>query len=127
MAIESMSGEGKTIAPTKEFAENAHVKSMEQYEQMYKRSIEDPEGFWADVAREMHWFKEWDTVYKWDLSKHEVRWFDGGQTKRTQPSAPPSMRSATSISCVARGRRLCCGAPYHGQVVAKTFSSSSHA
>ncbi len=80
MAIESMSGEGKQFAPTQEFSEKAHIKSMEQYDQMYKRSIEDPEGFWADVASELHWFKKWDKVYEWDLAKHEVKWFQGGKT-----------------------------------------------
>ena len=80
MAIESMSGEGRKIAPPKEFSEKAHISSLEQYEEMYKRSIEDSDGFWADVADEMHWFKKWDTVQSWNLSKHETKWFINGKT-----------------------------------------------
>ena len=80
MAIESMSGEGKRFPPKEEFSKNAHIKSMKQYETMYKRSIEDPQGFWSEVAEDMHWFKKWDNVYDWNLEKHELKWFEGGKT-----------------------------------------------
>ena len=44
--------QGKKIPPPADFAANAHVKSMEQYNEMYSRSIEDPEGFWAEIAEQ---------------------------------------------------------------------------
>jgi len=54
----------------------AHIKSLEEYETLYKQSIADPEGFWAGVARELPWFKPWDKVLEWNLPL--ARWFVGG-------------------------------------------------
>lgn len=45
---------------SEEFAGNANIKSREQYDAMYKRSIEDPEGFWGELASELHWNKPWE-------------------------------------------------------------------
>ena len=44
---------------------------------MYKRSVEDPEGFWAEYAEELHWFKKWDRVFEGDFGKARVKWFVG--------------------------------------------------
>lgn len=44
--------------PPEELAKACHVSSREQYDEMYKRSIEDPEGFWGDIANEFHWEKK---------------------------------------------------------------------
>ena len=51
------------------------------YQAMYKRSIEDPEGFWADMANEhVHWFRKWDTVADWTFDGDVgIRWFDGAK------------------------------------------------
>ncbi|MBW2601926.1 MAG: propionyl-CoA synthetase [Deltaproteobacteria bacterium] len=49
-----------------------------QYEETYKRSIEDPEGFWAEAAEDCHWYKRWDTVLD-DSNKPFYRWFVGGE------------------------------------------------
>ena len=51
------------------------------YQAMYKRSIEDPEGFWADMANEhVHWFRQWDTVADWTFDGDVgIRWFDGAK------------------------------------------------
>jgi hypothetical protein len=46
---------------------------------MYKRSVDDPEGFWADQAKQfVTWFKPWDKVLDWDFTKGHIRWFEGG-------------------------------------------------
>jgi acetyl-CoA synthetase len=50
---------------------------MEEYDRLYKQSIEDPETFWANAAKELHWFKQWDKVLEWDLPW--AKWFVGGQ------------------------------------------------
>ncbi|MGH7492119.1 MAG: propionyl-CoA synthetase [bacterium] len=50
-----------------------------QYEQLYKQSLEDPEGFWAQAAEEVHWFKKWDKVFD-DSRRPFSRWFTGGMT-----------------------------------------------
>jgi acetyl-CoA synthetase len=70
--------ENRVFPPPPEFSAKAHIKSLEEYEAMYKRSIEDPEAFWAGVAKELHWFKTWDKVLDWDLPW--AKWFVGGKT-----------------------------------------------
>ena len=52
----------------------------EQYIEMYKRSLDDPDGFWADQARShLHWFKEWDKVQEWDFNDVGIKWFIDGK------------------------------------------------
>ena len=75
--LESTLRENRVFPPPEEFSKRAHIHSLEQYEAMYKRSIEDPEGFWAGVAKELHWFKPWDKVLEWNLPS--AKWFVGGK------------------------------------------------
>ncbi|WP_027182821.1 acetate--CoA ligase [Desulfovibrio inopinatus] len=77
--IESLMKEGRTFEPPTELKAGAHVKSMDEYEAIYKRSIDDPEGFWAERSEALlTWFKEWDTVLEADMDKPEIKWFSGG-------------------------------------------------
>jgi len=55
-----------------------HVGSMEQYRAMHERSLGDPEGFWGEVARELHWFAPWSKVCEWKAP--DAKWFVGGKT-----------------------------------------------
>ena len=57
--LESILRENRVFPPPPEFAAKAHVKSLEEYEALYKQSIEDPEAFWGGVAKELHWFEPW--------------------------------------------------------------------
>ncbi len=64
--------------------ERAFIKGKEGYEKLYKRSLEDPEGFWGEIAEEyVEWFKKWDKVedYNFDHRKGDiyVKYFDGGK------------------------------------------------
>jgi len=60
-------------------ARNAHIRD-EQYLEMYQRSIEDSDAFWAEQAeRFVSWFKPWDTVQRSDYGKAEIRWFEGAR------------------------------------------------
>ncbi len=59
--------------------DDAHVSSMEQYHDMYKESVTDPEGFWSSVAKRITWFKRWDKVREYDFVKADIKWFDGGK------------------------------------------------
>jgi len=60
-SVESVYMEKRVFDPPKEFVEKAHINSMEEYEKLYKRSIEDPEGFWAEMAEEhLDWFNKWE-------------------------------------------------------------------
>ncbi|HEX8948061.1 MAG TPA: acetyl-coenzyme A synthetase N-terminal domain-containing protein, partial [Dissulfurispiraceae bacterium] len=77
--IEVLMEEKRTFPPSKEVSAKAHIKSMEAYEALYKRSVEDMEGFWAEMAeKNLHWFKKWDKVLEYDFHKPEIKWFQGG-------------------------------------------------
>ena len=56
-AISSLMTEERTFPPPKAVQEKAHIKSLAQYEEMYKRSVEDSDGFWLEQAKTLHWFK----------------------------------------------------------------------
>ena len=48
-----------------------------RYDDVYARSLEDPEGFWAEAAEQVHWYRKWDRVFD-DSRKPFYRWFTGG-------------------------------------------------
>jgi acetyl-CoA synthetase len=75
--IDSTLRENRLFPPPPEFSAKAHISSLEQYETLYRESIEDPEKFWATVAGELDWFKTWDKVLDWDLPT--AKWFVGGK------------------------------------------------
>ncbi len=78
-AIESLLLEKRRFAPPEGFSSGAHITSMDEYQALYNRSIEDPEGFWAQMAEEnLVWTRRWDRVLEYDFSKPEVAWFIGG-------------------------------------------------
>ncbi|MBT8116492.1 MAG: AMP-binding protein, partial [Gammaproteobacteria bacterium] len=61
------------------FAETAHLDA-EQFRSMYRQSVEDPEGFWAEQAEKfLSWEQPWDTVLDCDFETGRVRWFEGGK------------------------------------------------
>ena len=64
-------------APPAAFSAQAHIQTMDAYKALYKRSIEDPEGFWSEVAADTHFFKKWDRVLEWKLPF--AKWFVGGE------------------------------------------------
>jgi acetyl-CoA synthetase len=79
-SINVLSSEKRTFPPSKEISEKAHIGSMEDYETMYKKSVEDPEGFWGEIAeKNISWFKKWDKVLEYDFHKPEIKWFSGGK------------------------------------------------
>jgi len=60
-------------------ADNA-LLTQGEYEAMYRRSLDEPESFWAEQAdRFLTWFRKWDRVSNNDLSKGQIRWFEGGK------------------------------------------------
>ncbi|MGO9013712.1 MAG: acetate--CoA ligase [Dissulfurispiraceae bacterium] len=77
---EVLSAEKMTFPPSPEFSRNAYIRSMEEYEKIYKRSVEDPEGFWSEMAeKQLAWFNKWDKVLEWSFEKPEIKWFIGGK------------------------------------------------
>jgi acetyl-CoA synthetase len=63
--------------PPPAFAAAAHVPSMDAYEEIYARSLDDPEAFWADVAERITWRKRWDRTLEWDFEDGNIKWFSG--------------------------------------------------
>ena len=77
--FDSVLDENRKFSPPAAFTEKSRISSLEEYEKLYKESIEDPEGFWGKVASELHWYKKWDKV----LDESEApfyKWFVGGKT-----------------------------------------------
>ena len=64
---------------------NYHIKHLEEYYQVYRKSIREPENFWEEIAEEHFvWRKKWNTVLEWDFSKPAVKWFAGSQLNITE-------------------------------------------
>lgn len=59
------------------------INSFEEYESAYRKSVDDPEGFWADIASNFHWQKPWEKVLNWDFKTPDVKWFEGAKTNIT--------------------------------------------
>ncbi|QEE28032.1 acetate--CoA ligase [Terriglobus albidus] len=76
-SFDSLLRENRVFPPNAEFAARAHIKTREQYDAMYRRSIEQPEEFWADAARELDWFEPWTKVLEWE--QPWAKWFVGGK------------------------------------------------
>jgi acetyl-CoA synthetase len=74
-AIEAVLQESRRFAPPTDFQGKL---TLEQFNAMYKQSLEQPDAFWSEVANELHWFKPWDTVLEWN--EPHARWFVGAQT-----------------------------------------------
>ena len=77
--FDSMMEETRIFGPPAALSRRAYVKSLAEYEEIYKRSIEDPQGFWAEKAGQLEWFKKWDEVTGGDFSRGVIRWFTGGK------------------------------------------------
>ncbi|MFT6994963.1 MAG: acetyl-CoA synthetase, partial [Maribacter sp.] len=64
---------------------NYHIKHFEEYYQVYRKSVRNPESFWDEIAEEHFvWRKKWDKVLDWDFSKPEIKWFEGAKLNITE-------------------------------------------
>lgn len=64
---------------------NYHIKNLEEYWQVYRKSVRNPENFWEEIAEEHFlWRKRWDKVLEWDFSKPEVTWYKGAKLNITE-------------------------------------------
>jgi acetyl-CoA synthetase len=75
--ITSVLKETRVFPPPPDFAANAFIKSQAEYDLLWRRAKDDPEGFWGEQAESLHWFQRWDKVLTW----HEphAQWFTGGK------------------------------------------------
>ncbi|MFD2587097.1 acetate--CoA ligase [Croceitalea marina] len=64
---------------------NYHIKHLEEYFQVYRKSVRNPEAFWEEIAEEhFMWRKKWNSVLEYDFTKPEIKWFDGAQLNITE-------------------------------------------
>ena len=67
-------------APPERVRRGALVPDMTTYERLYRRSLDDPEGFWGEMAREhLEWLAPFQQVVEDDLPRGQIRWFSGGR------------------------------------------------
>jgi acetyl-CoA synthetase len=60
------------------------IESFQDYQEAYKRSIENPEAFWAEIAEDFQWRKKWNKILEWDFKKPEIKWFLGAKLNITE-------------------------------------------
>jgi len=77
--IVSMMEETRVFPPSDDIKKKAYIKSMDEYRALYKKSIDDPEGFWGEQGNQLDWFEKWDKVSEWDFNKPDLKWFIGGK------------------------------------------------
>jgi acetyl-CoA synthetase len=71
----------RMFPPSAEFSGRAHIKSMEEYRRVYERSIQDPEGFWGEIANGFYWKQKWTKVRDYDFhDKISIKFFQGAKT-----------------------------------------------
>jgi len=75
--VESLLREDRVFAPPAEFAAKARVGSVEEYEAIYRQSVEEPEAFWAEAAGGLEWFAPWEKVLEGEMGS--AQWFVGGK------------------------------------------------
>jgi len=64
---------------------NYHIKHFEEYFQVYRKSVRNPEMFWEEIAEEhFDWRRKWDKVLSWDFKKPEIKWFEGAELNITE-------------------------------------------
>ena len=77
-SIDSIMVETRVFPPSLQFSEEAHIRSMEDYQRLYQESIADPQRFWGKAASELYWTQRWSKVLEWESPY--AKWFVGGQT-----------------------------------------------
>ncbi len=82
-AINSLMTESRTFPPSEEIRKKAYISSLEQYAQMWEKSVKDPDGFWLEQAKSLSWYKEptKSLEYTWDTKARKIEhtWFADGQ------------------------------------------------
>ncbi|HYC27639.1 MAG TPA: acetyl-coenzyme A synthetase N-terminal domain-containing protein, partial [Chitinophagaceae bacterium] len=60
------------------------IKTLKDYQETYRKSIENPEAFWGDIAEHFYWRKKWDKVLDWNFKEPDVKWFINGKLNITE-------------------------------------------
>ena len=69
----------KIFHPSTEVSSRAHISTMDQYRNLYERSIKDPIAFWEETANRLSWYKSWHEVRNYDFVDGKIEWFSGGK------------------------------------------------
>ena len=69
----------KVFKPDYRDSKKSHIPDMTVYKGLYDKSVRDPESFWAEQAERLDWYKKWDKVADNDLTKAQIKWFEGGK------------------------------------------------
>ena len=80
-SITSMMEERRVFRPPEELSARAYIRDMDEYRKIYQQSIDDPEGFWAEMAEQLDWFKKWDKVLVEDFANARTRVVRGRQNQ----------------------------------------------
>ncbi len=84
MSSDAVVAANPMFKPSAEIVNRAYVNSLEKYKEMYQRSIDDPEGFWSEIAEGFHWEKKWTKFREWDFQNDiSIKYFIGGKTNIT--------------------------------------------
>src|SRR3984893_4002169 len=81
--------EEKPVPPPEDFSKKAHLKSLKDYQEMYQKAVDNPEEFWGEQSRKLHWFQPPTKVLEWNLP--HAKWFSGGKAKMVLPSSSPTL------------------------------------
>jgi acetyl-CoA synthetase len=91
--ITSVLKETRKFSPSTDFAKQAHVKSLQEYRALWQRAKDNPDVFWAEQAKSLHWFTPWTKVQEWN--EPFVKWFVGGKTNVSYNCLDRHLTSAT--------------------------------
>src|SRR3989304_3094889 len=78
-SIDVLLQEKRVFPPPAELQEKAHIKGAEEYERLYRESVEDPDGFWGRMGGILDWSKKWDKGSEWDFHKPRIKWYLNGK------------------------------------------------
>jgi len=82
-SIASMMDEKRVFKPSAELSKKAYIKNLNEYRKMWQRSVDNPEGFWAELAEQLDWYKKWDKVLVENFKEAKHEWFVGGKLNVT--------------------------------------------
>jgi len=77
--ITSMMEERRVFPPPEEVSARAYIRNMDEYRKIYRKSIDEPEAFWAQMAGHLEWYRRWDKVLVEDFASARHEWFVGGK------------------------------------------------
>lgn len=60
------------------------IKNFEEYQDAYKRSVDNPEQFWGEIAENFFWKRKWNNVLNWNFTEPDIKWFEGGKLNITE-------------------------------------------